>query len=166
MAANPVLSAFSSIFAATVATMISVGVENAGLADVKATTSVSFYEGFLAVTNIIFAYGTNPFQIQILPLKIADQRRVIPPTQSAMLLFSDSYLKCPTLEISPSLCPFFTRLVPPYISPWPSSSIVTVGLLSNRPLWDLLVLLWKRWLMAWLFQPYVPRYSCMTHIDL
>lgn len=141
MDANPVLSAFSSILAATVATMISVGVENAGSAHVEVTTSVSFYQGFLAVTNIIFAYGMNLFQIRILALKIADQRRVIPSTQSAMLLFSDSYLKCPALEISPSPCPSFTRLVPPYISLRPSSSIAMAGLISNRPLWDLLVLL-------------------------
>ena len=141
MAANPVLSAFSSIFAATVATMISVGVENAGSAHVEVTTSVSFYQGFLAVTNIIFAYGMNLFQIRILALKIADQRRVIPSTQSAMLLFSDSYLKCPTLEISPSPCPFFIPLVPPFILPRRSSSIAMVGHISNRPLWDLPVLL-------------------------
>lgn len=138
---NSVLSAFSSIFAATVATMISVGVENAGSAHVEVTTSVSFYQGFLAVTNIIFAYGMNLFQIRILALKIADQHRVIPPIQSAMLLFSDSYLKCPTLEISPSPCPFFIPLVPPFTLPRRSSSIAMVGHISNRPLWDLPVLL-------------------------
>ena len=166
MAANSVLSAFSSIFAATVATMISVGVENAGSAHVEVTTSVSFYQGFLAVTNIIFAYGMNLFQIRILALKIADQHRVIPPIQSAMLLFSDSYLKCPTLEISPSPCPFFTPLVPPFILPRRSSSIAMVGHISNRPLWDLPVLLWKRSCMAWLFQPYVVWYPYMAHIYL
>ena len=121
--------------------MISVGVENAGSAHVEVTTSVSFYQGFLAVTNIIFAYGMNLFQIRILALKIADLHRVIPPIQSAMLLFSDSYLKCPTLEISPSPCPFFTPLVPPFILPRRSSSIAMVGHISNRPLWDLPVLL-------------------------
>lgn len=38
--------------------MITVGVESKGHIVNEATTQVSFREGFLAVTNIIFAYRT------------------------------------------------------------------------------------------------------------
>lgn len=48
--------AFLSVFVATVLTMITVGVESKGHIKNEATTDVSFREGFLAVTNIIFAY--------------------------------------------------------------------------------------------------------------
>ncbi|KAJ5231150.1 hypothetical protein N7489_011858 [Penicillium chrysogenum] len=47
---------FLSVFVATVLTMITVGVESKGHVKNEATTDVSFREGFLAVTNIIFAY--------------------------------------------------------------------------------------------------------------
>lgn len=50
------LLAFSSILVATVLTMITVGVESKGHIPIEATRTVSFREGFLAVTNIIFAY--------------------------------------------------------------------------------------------------------------
>lgn len=50
--------AFLSVFVATVLTMITVGVESKGNIKNEATTDVSFREGFLAVTNIIFAYRT------------------------------------------------------------------------------------------------------------
>ncbi|KAJ5138318.1 uncharacterized protein N7515_003166 [Penicillium bovifimosum] len=48
--------AFLSVFIATVLTMITVGVESKGPVPNQVTTEVSFREGFLAVTNIIFAY--------------------------------------------------------------------------------------------------------------
>ncbi|OQE43631.1 hypothetical protein PENCOP_c003G08510 [Penicillium coprophilum] len=48
--------AFLSVFVATVLTMITVGVQTKGHIKNEATTDVSFREGFLAVTNIIFAY--------------------------------------------------------------------------------------------------------------
>lgn len=50
--------AFLSVFVATVLTMITVGVESKGHIKNEATTDVSFRDGFLAVTNIIFAYRT------------------------------------------------------------------------------------------------------------
>lgn len=50
--------AFLSVFVATVLTMITVGVETKGHVVNEVTTEVSFREGFLAVTNIIFAYRT------------------------------------------------------------------------------------------------------------
>lgn len=50
--------AFLSVFVATVLTMITVGVESKGHIKNEATRDVSFREGFLAVTNIIFAYRT------------------------------------------------------------------------------------------------------------
>lgn len=37
--------------------MIAVGVEAPSYVQVDATVDTSFYKGFLAVTNIIFAYG-------------------------------------------------------------------------------------------------------------
>jgi hypothetical protein len=48
--------AFLSVFVATVLTMITVGVETKGHVVNEVTTEVTFREGFLAVTNIIFAY--------------------------------------------------------------------------------------------------------------
>ncbi|KAJ5884681.1 hypothetical protein N7495_009191 [Penicillium taxi] len=47
---------FISVFVATMITMIAAGVESKGHIQNQATTNVSFREGFLAVTNIIFAY--------------------------------------------------------------------------------------------------------------
>ncbi|KAJ5632516.1 hypothetical protein N7490_008855 [Penicillium lividum] len=47
---------FLSVFVATVLTMITAGVESKGHIPIQATTDVGFREGFLAVTNIIFAY--------------------------------------------------------------------------------------------------------------
>ncbi|KAJ5871268.1 uncharacterized protein N7529_003621 [Penicillium soppii] len=47
---------FLSVFVATVLTMITVGVETKGHVVNEVTTEVTFREGFLAVTNIIFAY--------------------------------------------------------------------------------------------------------------
>ncbi|KAJ5819629.1 hypothetical protein N7474_005220 [Penicillium riverlandense] len=47
---------FLSVFVATVVTMIAAGVETKGHIPIQATTTVSFREGFLSVTNIIFAY--------------------------------------------------------------------------------------------------------------
>ena len=46
-----------SIFAAVLITMIGVGVEKPGNGQVEATIKTNLYEGFLAVTNIIFAYA-------------------------------------------------------------------------------------------------------------
>lgn len=39
-------------------TMISIGVERPGDGHVDATTTTNLYHGFLAVTDIVFAYGT------------------------------------------------------------------------------------------------------------
>ncbi|KAJ5579830.1 uncharacterized protein N7459_005815 [Penicillium hispanicum] len=50
------VASFLSVFVATVLTMITAGVESKGHIPIHATTNVSFREGFLAVTNIIFAY--------------------------------------------------------------------------------------------------------------
>ncbi|CAI7572659.1 unnamed protein product [Penicillium glandicola] len=47
---------FLSVFVATVLTMITVGIETKGHIVNEVTTDVSFRDGFLAVTNIIFAY--------------------------------------------------------------------------------------------------------------
>ncbi|KAJ5823637.1 hypothetical protein N7447_005977 [Penicillium robsamsonii] len=47
---------FLSVFVATVLTMITVGVDTKGHIKNEATREVSFRDGFLAVTNIIFAY--------------------------------------------------------------------------------------------------------------
>jgi hypothetical protein len=54
------LIAFVSIFVATLVTMISIGVEANGPIRTETVREVSFYEGFLAVTNIIFAFGMSP----------------------------------------------------------------------------------------------------------
>lgn len=48
--------AFVSVFVATVVTMVAAGVETKTEIVNEATREVSFREGFLAVTNIIFAY--------------------------------------------------------------------------------------------------------------
>ena len=51
------LAAFISIVTTTIVTMISIGVESKSDVAVYATVHTSFYKGFLAVTNIVFAYG-------------------------------------------------------------------------------------------------------------
>lgn len=38
-------------------TMISIGIERPGDGHVDATTTTNLYHGFLAVTDIVFAYG-------------------------------------------------------------------------------------------------------------
>lgn len=43
---------------ATIITMVAMGVESKGPIHLQSTTEVSFRDGFLAVTNIIFAYRT------------------------------------------------------------------------------------------------------------
>ena len=48
--------AFVSVLVATIITMITAGVEAKGPVVNEVTTNVTFREGFLAVTNIIFAY--------------------------------------------------------------------------------------------------------------
>lgn len=50
-------TAFVSIFTATVVLMVSVGVESKGYVENDVARESSFYEAFLAVTNIIFAYS-------------------------------------------------------------------------------------------------------------
>ncbi|KAJ5769855.1 uncharacterized protein N7511_001906 [Penicillium nucicola] len=50
------VASFLSVLIATIITMITVGVESEGWVPNEVTTTVSFREGFLAVTNIIFAY--------------------------------------------------------------------------------------------------------------
>ncbi|KAJ5631381.1 uncharacterized protein N7484_011481 [Penicillium longicatenatum] len=47
---------FASVFVAVMVTMIAAGVESKGHIPIQSTTDVGFKEGFLAVTNIIFAY--------------------------------------------------------------------------------------------------------------
>lgn len=61
--------AFVSVLVATVLTMITVGVESKGHIPIHATTDVSFREGFLAVTNIIFAYRTWTKTLLLLIIK-------------------------------------------------------------------------------------------------
>ena len=57
------IASFISITAALLVTMIGVGVEKPGSGQVQATVKTNFYEGFLTVTNIIFAYaGKTPVQ--------------------------------------------------------------------------------------------------------
>ena len=50
------IASFVSIFAAVLITMISVGIEEPD-DHVDATVTTNLYHGFLAVTNIVFAYG-------------------------------------------------------------------------------------------------------------
>ncbi|CAG8934330.1 unnamed protein product [Penicillium salamii] len=50
------VASFLSIFIATVVTMVSIGVESHGPIQNEVVRETSFYKGFLAVTNIIFAY--------------------------------------------------------------------------------------------------------------
>ena len=58
------IASFISILSAVMITMIGVGIERRGNEKVDATVHATFYKGFLAVTNIIFAYaGTSPFPI-------------------------------------------------------------------------------------------------------
>lgn len=40
--------------------MIAIGIQRPGSGHVDVTTSPAFYEAFLAVTNIVFAYGSTP----------------------------------------------------------------------------------------------------------
>lgn len=48
--------AFISIFTAVMITMIAIGIMRPGKGT-EVTRKESFYKGFLAVTNIVFAYG-------------------------------------------------------------------------------------------------------------
>jgi hypothetical protein len=49
--------AFISIIASVLITMIAIGIQRPGDGHVDATVDTSLYKGFLAVTNIVFAYG-------------------------------------------------------------------------------------------------------------
>lgn len=51
------IPAFASIIAALLITMIAIAVQHPGNGKIDATTTVSVPKGFLAVTNIVFAYG-------------------------------------------------------------------------------------------------------------
>jgi hypothetical protein len=51
------ITAFASILAALLITMIAIAIQRPGDGKVDATTTVSLSKGFLAVTNIVFAYG-------------------------------------------------------------------------------------------------------------
>lgn len=51
------LTAFASIIAALLITMIAIAIQRPGDGKVDATTTVSLSKAFLAVTNIVFAYG-------------------------------------------------------------------------------------------------------------
>lgn len=51
------VASYISIIAAVTITMVGVGVERPGTGEVNAVVQTSFYKGFLAVTNIIFAYA-------------------------------------------------------------------------------------------------------------
>lgn len=42
--------------------MIALAVQRPGDGKVEATTTVSLSKGFLAVTNIVFAYGVSPYR--------------------------------------------------------------------------------------------------------
>jgi hypothetical protein len=50
-------AAFASIVAAVMVTMIALGVERPRNVNVEVTRSTSLYRAFLAVTDIVFAYG-------------------------------------------------------------------------------------------------------------
>lgn len=50
------MTAFISVFAAVMLTMIAIGIQHPGK-HVDAVTQTSFYRAFIAVTNITFAYG-------------------------------------------------------------------------------------------------------------
>ncbi|RJE24952.1 hypothetical protein PHISCL_02716 [Aspergillus sclerotialis] len=52
------VASFTSILVAVIVTMVTVGVESKGDVPNEATTTVSFREGFLSVTNIVFAFRT------------------------------------------------------------------------------------------------------------
>jgi hypothetical protein len=54
-----IFAAFASILAAVLITMIAIGVQRPGSGHVDVTTGPAFYEAFLAVTNIVFAYGSS-----------------------------------------------------------------------------------------------------------
>ena len=58
------IASFISILSAVMITMIGVGVERPGNGKVDVAVKSSFYKGFEAVTNIIFAYsGTIPLPL-------------------------------------------------------------------------------------------------------
>ena len=52
------ITAFISIIAAVLITMIAIGIQRPGDGHIDVTVDTSLYKGFLAVTNIVFAYGT------------------------------------------------------------------------------------------------------------
>lgn len=58
------IASFISILAAVIITMVGVGVERPGNGKVDVTVPTSFYKGFEAVTNIIFAYAGQTFPSQ------------------------------------------------------------------------------------------------------
>lgn len=51
------MTAFISIIAAVLITMIAIAIQKPGGGRVDAIVDNSFYKAFLAVTNIVFAYG-------------------------------------------------------------------------------------------------------------
>ncbi|OKL56562.1 hypothetical protein UA08_08079 [Talaromyces atroroseus] len=51
------IASFISIVAAVLTTMIAIGVQKPGTGQVDATVQTNLYHGFLAVTNIVFAYA-------------------------------------------------------------------------------------------------------------
>ncbi|KAE8146781.1 amino acid transporter [Aspergillus avenaceus] len=51
------ISSFISIIASVLITMIAIGIQRPGDGHVDATVDTSLYKGFLAVTNIVFAYA-------------------------------------------------------------------------------------------------------------
>lgn len=53
------ITAFISIIAAVLITMIAIGIQRPGDGHIDVTVDTSLYKGFLAVTNIVFAYGTR-----------------------------------------------------------------------------------------------------------
>ena len=55
------IASFISIVAAVMITMIGVGVERPGDGKVDATVQSNLYKGFLATTNIVFAYAGKLF---------------------------------------------------------------------------------------------------------
>lgn len=62
-------TAFISIMAAVLITMIAISIERPGNGKISVTAHPSLYEGFLAVTNIVFAYG-KPHTLDGVPYSI------------------------------------------------------------------------------------------------
>lgn len=76
-------AAFASIVGAVLVTMIALGVQRPPNVRVEVTRPTSLYRAFLAVTDIVFAYGKSPL---IDCSGIIDQQRQ-PPIQPSLASF-------------------------------------------------------------------------------